>query len=163
MQFGLKIIVAAQRHTGNLVPRLGRRRLLAERRNHIAILAGRFDAILAQDGAQDVQPVDDAKDSGDERRIGLAIAAPHLIERIFGGVRQRSDPRQRQKARTALDRVDEPENGVELRPVGRIGFPRHQCPASFGQDFRRFGQKIVQQIVYHGTGAPQKLKQHHGR
>src|SRR3546814_13807643 len=67
----------------------------------------------------------DAEHSGDERGIRGAVATAHLIERVFGGVRQRRHPRQGEEARTALDRVDKAENGVELRAVGGIGLPRH--------------------------------------
>ena len=53
--------------------------------------------------------------------------------------------------------MDEAKDGIELRAVGGVRFPRNERPARFGKDFRRFSQKIVQQIVHCGTGAPQNL------
>src|SRR3546814_7227267 len=90
----------------------------------------------------------DAEHPGDERGVRGAVATAHLIERVFGGVRQRRHSRQGEEARTALDRVDEAENGIELRAVGGVRLPRHDRPARFGKDFRRFGQNVVQQIVH---------------
>jgi hypothetical protein len=51
--------------------------------------------------------------------------------------------------------VNKPKNGVELRAVGGVRLPRDNGPAGFGKDFRRLGQKVVQQIVHRDTGAPQ--------
>ena len=161
MQFGAEIIVAAEGNARDLERRIFGN-VAGERADDIAVIAGRFDAILAQRRAKVAQPVEDAKHAGDERGVSGAVAAPHLIERILGGMRQGGNARQGQKARAALDRVDEPENGVELRAVGGVRLPRDNGPAGFGKDFRRFGQKVVQQIVHEGVGSPQKSRLHHG-
>src|SRR3546814_19538375 len=96
----------------------------------------------------------DAEHPGDERGVRGAVATAHLIERVFGGVRQRLNSRQGEEARTALDRVVDAENGIELREVGGVRLPRHDRPARSGPDFRRLGQKSVPTTLQRPTTSP---------
>ncbi len=162
MQLGSQVIVAAQRDASNFELCFCRGIPCRKRDDDIAVVARRFGAILAQYRAEVAETVEDPEHPGDQRGVRRAIATTYLVERVFGGVRERGDARQRQKTRTALYCVNKAENRVELRAVGGVSLPRDNRPAGFGKDFRRFGQKVVQQIVHRRPGAPQKLRLHHG-
>jgi hypothetical protein len=152
---GKQVVLAAKRDARDFDRRIGFGLPAVERGDDRAVVARGLRPVAAQHVAQFAQPVDDRQHGGDEHGVGRAVAAADLVERILGGMRQRRDARQGQKARTALDRVDEPKDRVEPLAIGGVGLPRDDRPRRFGKDFRRLGQKIVQQIVHRGIGAPQ--------
>ena len=167
LHVGLQIIVAPRADFAvfdlGFGRRVGLRFDLRQRTDHIAVIASGFVRVLAERVADERQAVEDGKHRGDERAVGSPLAAPHIVERLLGSVRQRGNARQRQKPRTALDRMDEPENCVEPLAIGRVRFPRHDGCCGLGQQFRRFGKKIVQQLVHCGPGAPKNFKRFHAR
>src|SRR3546814_7193006 len=89
--------------------------------------------------------------------------APYLVERILGRVRQRGDARQRQESRAALDRVNEAKDRVEPLAVAGVRLPRDDGAPRLGKDFRRLGEKVVQQIIHRGNRCAPKSKRDHAR
>src|SRR3546814_14568980 len=77
--------------------------------------------------------------------IGHTVAGPDFRKHIFRRMAQFFKARQAEETTTALDRMKEPENGVQPFAIHRVGFPRHdlsgqsvQCFLFFGNDFRGY-------------------------
>ncbi len=60
------------------------------------------------------------------------------------------EARQAKEAAGAFDRVNEPENQGECRPVIRISFEFHQFGVDCLEMFGRFDNKVAQQIIHRG-------------
>ena len=93
----------------------------------------------------------DAVDGGEDERDGFAgrrHAVAELAHQRFGGVRQRFQPRQAEKAAGALDGVDEAENVVEDLGVVGILLETHELDVDDVETLVRLGQEFPQQIVH---------------
>ena len=56
--------------------------------------------------------------------------------------------REVEEAAVSLNRVDETENGIEPRRIGRIGFPRDDFAAAGFQHLASFGDEVRQQVIH---------------
>ena len=106
-------------------------------------LAARFDRI-----GHLADPVDDGEHGGYERAVGLATARAHFCEGIFGRMAQPLEARKIEEAAIALHRMDEAEDGIETRAVGRVGLPSDDFAAARFQHFAGFGDEVRQKIVH---------------
>ena len=86
--------------------------------------------------------------------VGLAAAGADVGERVLGGVAQRLEPREVEKAAIAFDGVDEAEDGIEPRAVVGLGFPGDDLAAQGFEHLAAFGNEIGNQIV-HRRASPQ--------
>ena len=103
-------------------------------------------------------PVDDREHGVDQRGIGRALAVAHCGEHVLGGVAQPGEPRQIEKAAASLHRVDEAENRIEPRAVGRIRFPRDDLARERLQRLARLGDEFLEQIVHGVPGKRARLR-----
>ena len=70
---------------------------------------------------------------------------------VFGGMRQRFEPRQAEEAAGPFDGVDEAEDVVEDLGVVRLLLEANELHVDDIEAFVRLGEKLPQQVV-HGTG-----------
>ena len=80
---------------------------------------------------------------------GSAVA--EIAHQRFGGMRERFQPRQREKAAGPFDGMDEAEDVIEDLGVVRILLEANQLHVDDIEAFARLGKKFPQQFV-HGTG-----------
>ena len=103
----------------------------------------RFDGV---DHRRD--PVDDREHSGHQRFIGLAASGAAIGERVLGGMAEAGEAGEIEEAAIALHRVDEAEDRIETRAVGRIGFPGDEFAAGGLQHLAGLGDEFRQQVVH---------------
>ena len=107
--------------------------------------------LVALEGGEDLL---DAVDGGEDERHGLVgdrRAVAELAHQGLGGMRERLEPRQAEKAAGALDRVDETEDVVEDFEVVGIGLELDQLDVDDIDALAGLGQKFPQQIVHRPT------------
>ena len=97
--------------------------------------ADQIVVVLRRDPLPGVHRLDDVADAIDDREhridqpaIGGALAVAHLGQHILGGMAQPLEPGQIEEAAAALDGVDEAEDRVEPRAVGRDRIPTARFP-----------------------------------
>ena len=96
----------------------------------------------------------DAVDAGQDQRdrfAGDRHAVAEFAHQGLGGMRQRFQPRQAQKAAGALDGVDQAKDVIQNLGVVRILLEPHQLIVDGVQALAGLGQKLPQQII-HETG-----------
>ena len=99
-------------------------------------------------GDHHADAVDHREHRVDQPAVGLAAAGAHVGERVLGGVAQRLELREIEEPAVAFDGVDEAEDRIEPRAVGRVGFPGDDLARERGQHLARFGDEFRQQIVH---------------
>ena len=115
--------------------------------NQVAVVAGLLDLAALELFEQHLDPVD----GGKHERDGLAghrHAVAELIHQRFGGVGERFEPGQVEKAAGALDGVDQAEDVVENLGVVGLLLKTHQLDVDDIDAFVRFGEKFTQQVVH---------------
>ena len=93
----------------------------------------------------------DAVDGGENERDGVAgrrRAVAEFAHQGLGGVRERFQPRQAEKAAGAFDGVDEAENVIEDLGVVRVLLETHELDVDDVETFVRLGHEFPQQVVH---------------
>jgi hypothetical protein len=125
----------------------GRRRVVAdariglERFDQLAIVRVGLGAELIDIGDDGLDAVDGGQDQRD-LALGRRGAVTQFADQGFGRVRHALQPVQAEKARRALDRVDQPENAGDQRCIARVAFEKHELRFDALEMFRGFGQEI---------------------
>ena len=93
----------------------------------------------------------DAVDRGENERDGLGgdrHAVAELAHQRFGGVRQRFEPGQSEKAAGALDGMDEAKDVAEDFAVVRLLLEAHELGVDPVETLAGLGQELAQQVVH---------------
>ena len=96
----------------------------------------------------------DAVDRAQDQRHGLAghrHAVAEFAHQRLGGMRQRLEPRQAEKAAGALDGVNQAKDVIQDFRVVRILLEPHQLVVDGVETLVGLRQELAQQII-HGTG-----------
>ena len=145
--------LAAAGHGGQIA-RSPRRRVIlrrqaAEALDQIAVVATAF-ALLAFDLVEDgLDAIDGGQDEG-HRLGGGRHAVAELAHQGFGGVRQRLEPWQVEKAACPLDGVHQAKNIAEDLAVIRLLLEAHEFGVDPIETLAGFGQELTQQLVHSG-------------
>ena len=126
--------------------RFGRRHM-PEHADEIGVGAFRLALVLLEPAEHLLEPVDGRQDERD----GLAgdrHAVAELAHQRFGGMRQRFEPRQPEKAAGALDGVDEAEDVVENLGVVGLLLETHELDVDHVEALVRLGEEFPQQVVH---------------
>ncbi len=95
--------------------------------------------------------VHDREDGGDGRRIGGALTLADEREHFLGGMGEALETRQVEEAAAALHGVEEAEESVEARTVGRVGFPRDHFAGEHLQRFQCLSDEFSENLVHVAT------------
>ncbi len=136
--------------------RVTARRQAVELFDKIAVVAGRLLRVR-------FEPFEDRLDAiegGENERDGFGgdrHAVAELAHQVLGGVRQRFEPRQSEKAAGSFDGMNQTKNIAEDFAVIRLLLETHQFGVDLFEVLAGFGQKIPQQLVHYPTPLPNKL------
>ena len=115
--------------------------------DQVLVVAIRLGLGRLQSGKNFLDPVDAAQDQGD--RFGRdRHSVTEFTHQRLGGMRQRFQARETEKAAGPLDRVNQAKDVIQNLRVVRILLETHQLVIDGVQAFAGLRQKLTQQIVH---------------
>ena len=115
--------------------------------DQVGVIAGGFLLFRLEFGENRLDAVDGRKNE----RHGLGgdrHAVAEFTHQGLGGMRQRFEPGQAEKAASALDGVDETKNIAEDAAVVRLLLETHKLGVDEIEALAGFGEKVAQQLVH---------------